>query len=203
MKIKGIALLLSGFCILVFIMQLVFPSTTGLILLDQNSFSQPWRFLTAIFAHGGAGHLLYNIFALALFGSILEYNIGSRKFALIFFVTGIVANIIAVNFYPSSLGASGAIFGVIGAIVVLRPSLVVWAFGLPMPMFVAGILWAAGDIIGIFVPSNVGNIAHLAGMAIGLLFGAVYRNWRYQTRPPTRAYINENHIRDWENRYLS
>ncbi|HLC53811.1 MAG TPA: rhomboid family intramembrane serine protease [Candidatus Nanoarchaeia archaeon] len=203
MKIKGIALLLSGFCILVFIMQLVFPSTTGLILLDQNSFSQPWRFLTAIFAHGGAGHLLYNIFALALFGSILEYNIGSRKFALIFFVTGIVANIIAVNFYPSSLGASGAIFGVIGAIVVLRPSLVVWAFGLPMPMFVAGILWAAGDIIGIFVPSNVGNIAHLAGMAIGLLFGAVYRNWRYQTRSPTRAYINENHIRDWENRYLS
>ena len=196
-------MLLSGFCILVFIMQLVFPSTTGLILLDQNSFSQPWRFLTAIFAHGGAGHLLYNIFALALFGSILEYNIGSRKFALIFFVTGIVANIIAVNFYPSSLGASGAIFGVIGAIVVLRPSLVVWAFGLPMPMFVAGILWAAGDIIGIFVPSNVGNIAHLAGMAIGLLFGAVYRNWRYQTRSPTRAYINENHIRDWENRYLS
>ena len=58
----------------------------------------------------------------------------------LFFISGILANLISVNFYNSSLGASGAIFGVIGALVVVRPWMFVWAFGLPLPMIVAGIL---------------------------------------------------------------
>jgi len=187
---------------LFFIIQIVVPGFTDAFLLEPSAWYQPWRFVTSIFLHGDVSHILYNMFALVLFGSILESLIGSRRFTLVFFVTGIAANLIAVNFYTSSLGASGAIFGVIGALILVRPTLVVWAFGLPMPIFIAGILWAAGDVIGLFVPSNVGNIAHLSGLALGLIFGAFYRNWNQKPIPREKVYIREGTARDWEERYL-
>jgi len=120
-------------------------------------------------------HLLYNLFALALFGSILEKFAGGKKFLLIFFLSGIFANVIAVNFYPSSLGASGAIYGILGALAIIKPLMIVWAFGLPMPMFIASILWTIGAVLGIFMPGNVGHIAHLSGIFIGVLFGIILR----------------------------
>ncbi len=194
------ALWLSLICIIIFILQIAISGFTELFLLDIEKYFEIWRFLTSIFLHGDLAHLLYNLFALALFGSFLEGLIGSRKFFAVFFVTGIIANLIAVNFYPSSLGASGAIFGIIGALIIVRPSLMVWAFGLPMPIFIAGILWAIGDLIGIFVPSNVGNIAHLAGMASGLIMGSFYRDWkeRRETRNKERIIIDEKSMRNWE-----
>ncbi len=198
MKFKGYALILSGFCIVIFLFQFAILSFTGFFLLDESSWIQPWRFITAIFLHGSFSHLLYNLFALALFGSILEGIIGGRRFLIVFFITGILANLIAVNFYPSSLGASGAIFGVIGAITIVRPTLIVWAYGLPMPMFIAGALWAIGDIIGIFVPSNVGNIAHLAGLAAGLIIGAFYRDWNKSDKSENSLVLDERNVRKWE-----
>jgi membrane associated rhomboid family serine protease len=174
-KFKFYALKLCGFMFVIFLIQLLFNGFTEFFLLDSNSDVEIWRFFTAIFLHGGLAHLLYNIFALALFGSMLERFIGSRRFLVVFFVTGILANVVSFNFYDSSLGASGAIFGVIGALIAIRPLMFVWAFGFPMPLFVAGIIWATGDLIGIFVPSNVANIAHLSGMFFGLIFGLLYR----------------------------
>lgn len=174
-RFRFYALKLCGIMFVIFLIQLFFSSFTDLFLLNSNAFVQLWRFVTAIFLHGGLPHLLYNIFALALFGSMLERMIGSRRFLIVFFVTGILANIISVNFYDSSLGASGAIFGVIGALVVIRPLMFIFAFGFPMPLFVAGIIWAAGDLIGLFVPSNTANLAHLSGMFFGLVLGFIYR----------------------------
>jgi membrane associated rhomboid family serine protease len=169
------ALKLCGIMFLVFVVQLLFSSFTDLFLLNSNAFIEVWRFFTAIFLHGGFAHLLYNTFALALFGSMLERLIGTRRFLIVFFVTGIIANLISVNFYDSSLGASGAIFGVIGALVAIRPLMIIFAFGFPMPLFIAGIIWASGDLIGLFVPSNVANLAHLSGMFFGLIIGFLYR----------------------------
>ncbi len=104
---------------ILFLTQLLISGFTELFLLNSSSYLQIWRFVTAIFLHGGLAHLLYNIFALALFGSMLERLIGSTRFLMVFFVTGVLANIVSVNFYDSSLGASGAIFGVIGALIVI------------------------------------------------------------------------------------
>ena len=193
---------LAGICVLVFILQTAFSGFTELFLLNSNSFIQPWRFVTAIFLHGDLGHLIYNLFALVLFGSMLERLVGSKRFLAVFFITGIGANLFSVFFYPSSLGASGAIFGIIGSLIVVRPTLVVFAFGLPMPMFIAGILWALGDVIGLFVPSNVGNIAHLSGLAIGLLLGAFYRDWRRRRIPRERSGLDEGFMRRWEDVHL-
>jgi membrane associated rhomboid family serine protease len=184
MKFNFYAIKLVGICFLVFILQIIFSGFTGLFDLNQMSFFEPWRFLTAIFLHGSLTHLLFNCFALALFGSILEGSVGGKRFLWLFFLTGIFANLIAVNFYDSSLGASGAIYGVLGALVALRPFMIVWAFGMPMPMIIAGVIWAAGSVLGIFYPSNVGDIAHLSGIVFGFFIGLGMRKWykRYGRR---------------------
>jgi len=167
---------LSLLCIIVFLLQQI-PSFTELFLLNKAVFQgEIWRLVTAIFLHGSLIHLVYNLFALLLFGLILEKTIGSKKFLLVFFVSGIIANIISVNYYDSSLGASGAIMGIIGALTIIKPMMLIWAFGLLLPMFVAAIIWITGDILGIFgFEQGVGNIAHLSGIAIGMLFGMFLR----------------------------
>src|SRR3989344_1625873 len=106
------ALKLCGLMFIVFLIQLFVDGFTDLFLLDSSAFVQVWRFFTSMFLHGGIAHLLYNVFALGLFGSMLERFIGSKRFLFVFFVTGFLANLISVNFYDSSLGASGSIFGI-------------------------------------------------------------------------------------------
>ncbi|MEI6732051.1 MAG: rhomboid family intramembrane serine protease [archaeon] len=201
-RYKGYAFWIAGICVVLFLLQLV-SGITDLFVLDASKKLEIWRYLTSIFLHGGLAHLFYNMFALILFGSILERTIGGKKFLIVYFVSGIIANIFAVFFYSSSLGASGAIFGIIGALVIIRPGMTVWAFSLPMPMFLAGILWAVGDLIGAVAflsgspISNTGNLAHLSGMAIGLILGAVYRDWSPKVRKQIH-YVDENRIREWE-----
>jgi len=204
MKFKFFALWLALLCIIMFVLQLAIPGFTDSLVLNQQSFIQPWRFVTAIFLHGSFAHILYNLFALVLFGLILEKLIGSAKFLVVFLISGIFANIISVNFYPSSLGASGAIFGIIGAVAVLKPLMTVWAFNLPMPMFIAAILWAIGDTLGIFMPSSTANIAHLNGLALGLLAGLIFRLRKNEN--PEVSYkleIPEHQMREWEDRFVS
>jgi hypothetical protein len=191
---KYFAFWLSGICVVMFIFQLVIPSFTDTLILNQSAFSEPWRFVSAIFLHGSIIHLIYNLFALLMFGFILEKKIGSWKFLSLFLIGGIVANLIAVNFYSSSLGASGAIYSVIGCLTLLMPMLTVWAFSLPMPMFVACIVWAAGDIIQTFIPSDIGTIAHLSGLAVGLLFGLFIRLKEKQNKSQNK--LNYFHIRE-------
>jgi membrane associated rhomboid family serine protease len=174
MRVRYVSLILPVISILVFILQKFIPGFTEMFLLNQSSIPQIYRFLTAIFLHGSVGHLLYNCFAMAFFGIILEKQIGTNKFLGVFFLSGIIANLISVNFYNSSLGASGAIMGVIGVLALIKPLMMVWAFGLILPMFLVAIIWVLGDILGIFIPDNVGNIAHLSGMAVGVLFGIIF-----------------------------
>lgn len=202
MKNRFFALWISAICIVVFVLQLLIPGFTETLLLDSSAYSQVWRFVTSIFLHGDIMHIAYNLFALISFGSILEKLIGSNKFLLVFLVTGILANIISVNFYDSSLGASGAIFGVIGALIIVRPMLVVWAFGLPMPIFIAGILWVGVDLLGVLSPSNVANIAHLSGMFFGLILGLLFRDWRNEKHKDNEIRFNEKEVRNWEDVYM-
>lgn len=197
-KFKFYALWMCLICIGVFILQ-QFSGFTELFVLNQSAIPQIWRFVTAVFLHGSLPHLLYNLFALALFGSILEKLIGGKKFLFVFFISGIIANLIGFNFYDSSLGASGAVYGILGALAAVRPMMMIWAFGFPMPMFIAAILWVVGSVLGIFMPSNIGHIAHLSGIIIGLLIGIFLREKRRAVR---KIEISEPDIRRWEERYM-
>ena len=206
MKYNFYALKLTAICVIVFILQLIIPGLTDAFVLNGRAYYEFWRFFTAIFLHGSLTHILFNGFALALFGSMLEPLIGGKRFLYVFFITGMAANVVSVNFYPSALGASGAIFGVIGALIFIRPGLLVWAFGLPMPIIVAGLIWAVGDFIGLFVPSDVGNIAHLSGMFFGLLLGAYFKSYYLRIKENRTKFqpimIDERKMRDWEDSYL-
>jgi len=181
MKSKFYSLKILLILIVVFILQITIRGFTELFILNSIALTdlQIWRFLTAIFLHGSLTHLLFNIFALFFFGLFLEKDVGSDKFLLIFISSGILANLISVNFYEASLGASGAIYGVIGALVIIRPLMMVWTFGLIMPLFIAAFLWVTADILrtlGAFGPTNIGSIAHLSGIFIGLILGFVFRS---------------------------
>lgn len=199
---RNYTLWIMGICVVLFVIQMVVPGFTEAFLLDQNKPLEIWRFITSMFLHGDITHILYNMLALFMFGLALEKFVGGKRFLIIYFASGIVANLIAINFYQSSLGASGAIFGIIGALVIIRPSLTVWAFGMPMPILVAGVLWAVVDMIGVFSPSNIANIAHLSGMGIGLLLGAFYRNWNEKPTPKYRIEFDEGSVQAWEDRYI-
>jgi len=166
----------------------------------------PWQFLTAVFLHGSITHLLYNLFALVFFGIVLEKIIGSSKFLILFLISGIFANIISFFWVPNALGASGAIMAIIGVVAVLKPMMTVWAFNLPMPMFVLAIIWVVGSVLGIFGfgDQNTGHLAHLSGIFIGLFYGFYLRIKYKQTKNPSREpeVISEDYVRMWEDRHL-
>ena len=59
----------------------------------------------------------------------------------------------------------------------------VWVFGVPMPMFVAAILWALIDIVGMFAPSGIANAAHIFGLGSGIIIGLLLRKKFKEKKP--------------------
>ena len=194
------ALWLSLIIFVIFIFQLIIENFTDLFILDSRLVvPRVWTLLTAIFLHSGMVHLLYNLFGLALFGSILEHVIGSRKFLYLFFVSGLVASIVSLPFYTRVLGASGAVMGILGMLGILRPKLAVWLYGMPMPMIVALFVWGIGDVIGIYAPSGTANIAHLGGLGIGVIAGFYYRKqFKERKDEKEEVHIDEEKVKEWE-----
>jgi membrane associated rhomboid family serine protease len=160
---------------------LIFVLEYPLNLLEYFSFvpmlapSQPWRFVTSIFLHANFAHLFYNMLALFFFGLYLERLVSQKIYLTIFFTSGIFGNILFLltTFDPSipAVGASGAIYGIIGALAALRPFAIVYVYFTPMPLIVMAFIWALISFIGIFVPSQIAHAAHLSGLITGYLIG--------------------------------
>lgn len=146
-----------------------------LVLHSASVWSKPWTLLTTTFLHKDVSHIFFNMYALFLFGPMIERRIGSARFLGFYLLSGILASLGYVFFEPagSAVGASGAIMGILGLVIVLLPNLqVLFFFVVPMTMRTAGIIFALIDVIGLFNPSNgVANIAHLVGLACGLIYG--------------------------------
>lgn len=175
LKRKNTTLTLFFLCNLMFLLELIFPIDMLFSFIPILAFTQPWRFVTSIFLHANIAHLFFNMFALIMFGNYLELKIGSKRYLTIFFLAGIVGNLAYWLTDPESLipavGASGAIYGVIGALAVIQPELMVYVGYVPMPIIVAAILWALISIVGMFTPSNIAHQAHLAGLVVGAIYG--------------------------------
>jgi len=139
------------------------------------AFSRPWTFVTSIFLHANFAHLFFNMFALFMFGTYLELRIRKIDFLVLFFISGIVGNfayyLTDFNSRIPAVGASGAIYGILGALAVLYPALIVWVGYVPMPMIFAAIFWIVLNFLGLFTPSNIAYQAHLAGIFFGILYG--------------------------------
>lgn len=205
-KFTWFALKLVFICVIVFILQTLFPFITDkFALISKRILSEPYLLLTSIFLHGGVRHLMFNMFALGLFGLILENIIGSKRFLMIFFLAGIISGVGSVIFYPAALGASGAIYGILGTLGILRPKAVVWALGVPMPMFVAIGVWAFMDLVGMFAPTGVANAAHLFGLATGLVIGLYLRSNFKQEKEDEKNredLPDKERLKKWEKKWM-
>ena len=171
------AFYLLGAIVVTFLAQIIYPPLTGLFVLDPATLAQhPWTLITSMFLHGGAIHIFFNAFALFTFGPYLERIIGSMRFLAVYFASGLAGGIAYAATYwfhlvPASipaLGASGAIFGVLGAVAVLRPNLQILMWFVPMPMRVAALVWVALSLWQTAdVSSGIAGAAHLGGLVVG------------------------------------
>ncbi|OPX42014.1 rhomboid protease GluP [Ruminiclostridium hungatei] len=134
---------------------------------------QFWRFLTPVFLHADEIHLALNSYSLFIIGTQVEKLYGRRRFMLIYVVSGILGNIASFAFsINASVGASGAIFGLFGAMlyfVIKRPSLLKSGFG--ANLITAVVVNLAYGILN----KQIDNNAHMGGFIGGILVtGAVY-----------------------------
>ena len=135
---------------------------------------------TSMFMHAGALHLLGNMLILYLLGLPLEERIGTRNWGIIYFVTGIVATLSFYLLHMGSeshlLGASGAIFGIGGAFLILYPRdripmILGFFFTTRAPVWLAvGIMFAIETVlVMISIDDNVAHIAHIGGIVCGII----------------------------------
>jgi membrane associated rhomboid family serine protease len=201
---RWVALTLAAIISLIFLLQLLFPPITDELSLDSSRIlERPWTLVTYIFLHGSFSHLYSNMFALALFGSLLEKAVGFRNFLKVFFLTGVVSGLASIFFYSSVIGASGAIFGVIGVLGVLRPKMVVWAIGVPMPMIVVLVVYSALNLAGAFYPSDIAYVGHISALAAGIAIGLIWRSkYRVVEKKRKKVKIDDGYFRRWEDEYM-
>ena len=148
--------------------------------------TRPWTLITSIFAHGGFLHLLVNMIVLASLGPVLELRVGRRRFVYVFLGSGILAaaaQLVVIPAYTVVLGASGAIFGVLGALTVLVPRMpVLLLFFIPLRLWMATLGFAIISVLLVFTDpfSSIANLAHFTGILVGLIYG--YRLRRQERR---------------------
>jgi membrane associated rhomboid family serine protease len=137
-----------------------------------------WRLLTAAFLHDGLFHILINMVSLYWVGMVLEPALGSLYFAAIYFAALFAGSFGALLFSPDipTVGASGAIFGIFGALIVVahRRGIPIWQTGL-------GFVLVLNLVVSVsFRGISLGD--HLGGLAAGLLTGVMVVEWGERRR---------------------
>ena len=145
-----------------------------------------WTFLTSMFMHAGFFHLFVNMLSLFFVGTFIQKILGSKRyfwfyifsgiFAGLFFVLSSLAFNIDLNTY--AVGASGALFALIGLLMLLTPNLPVYIMFIPIPIkmkFAAPGMLVLLWLISISTGAPIGNMAHLGGLIAGLIYGFYLR----------------------------
>ena len=168
----------------------------------QNEY---WRLFTVMFLHADLMHYLFNtFFGLFLISSALERLIGSKKFALIYFLSGLGASAViflvsVITGQPSfGVGASGAIYGVLGALLFLTAYKSQWFHPKDISS-IRGLIFI--NIIFTFLVPNISVSAHIGGLISGFLLTAIINPERYVRHrkkgfeDPYDPYAHEKKIR--------
>jgi membrane associated rhomboid family serine protease len=142
-----------------------------------------WQLGTYMFLHGGLFHILFNMFALWMFGCEIERTWGSREFVKYYFLTGIGAGVftflLSINSYIPTIGASGAIFGILVAFAVMFPDRLIYLyFILPVKAKYLVAFFVVIEFLASFqhTSDGIGHFAHLGGMVIGYIY--IKLDWR-------------------------
>lgn len=158
---------------------------SGDLLYNEGAFSlryllqgrQWWRFITSMFLHADADHLAGNMLMLYMAGELVEKYVGKRKFAILYFFSGISGSLLYAVYeffagrYADTIGASGAVFGVIGALLVI----VIRNRGRYADITVGrmGFMIVYMIYMGLRT-SNVNNAAHIGGLLGGIILTGFY-----------------------------
>jgi rhomboid protease GluP len=140
---------------------------------------QPWRFITAIFLHGGLLHIGFNMWVLMDIGPMVEEMYGSARYFFLFVVTGAAGYVVSSFFGHLSVGASGSLLGLIGLLLAAttgRKSLSAQALRSALIRWLVYI-----GVLG-FMFSGTDNAAHAGGLITGYLLGRLMAD-----RPPAGA----------------
>jgi membrane associated rhomboid family serine protease len=143
-------------------------------------FKEYWRLITSGFLHVSWKHLLFNMISLLMFSFLLEADLGSVQFLVLYFGSLLGGDLLSLfihrhNSDYSSVGASGAICGVIFAAIALYPGMSVSLLGIiPIPGWLYGIAYVLFAIYGIKSRNdNIGHDAHLGGALVGMLIAII------------------------------
>ncbi len=171
--------------VIVFIIQNIYPQMTVTLGLSPREFFQDfpnklYQPLTYMFLHGGLGHIFFNMFALWMFGTEVEFTWGSKRFGRFYLLAGLAGAVLSMAVKSSQIapiiGASAAIYGVLAAYWVMFPERYLYIYFL-IPIKVK---WAIPGIMllgFLFGGANIAHFAHLGGALFGLLY--MKADWRW------------------------
>lgn len=139
-------------------------------LIEEGQF---WRFITAAFLHGGLIHIVFNMMALKVIGVQVEQIYGWKKYLLIYFSAAMGGSILSYMLSPKSIsvGASGAVFGLLGAMLVFgfrKKDIIGKSFVLNIIQVIA-----LNIVIGLSVPS-IDNWGHIGGLILGGITALIF-----------------------------
>jgi len=133
---------------------------------------EPWRLVTSLFVHGGVMHLALNMFSLWLLGLMLEQRVGAWRLLAVYLASGIAASAATVWYHASginSTGASGAIFGLYGFMLVLLLSKKMVLDKSDRRAMLGLVIYLVLSNLISGLTGNIDNIAHVGGLLMGLL----------------------------------
>ena len=136
--------------------------------MDKN-YLELYRLITSIFLHGGLLHIMCNMYSLYVIGQQLESFFGKIKYTIIFIGSGVIGNLLSMAFLQDSyisVGASGAIFGLLGSLLYFGYHYRVYLSGVIKSQIIPLII--LNLLIG-FLATNINNLAHIGGLIGGIL----------------------------------
>lgn len=138
----------------------------------------PWQLITYQFMHGSFTHILFNMFMLWMFGMEIEHLMGSKKFLLFYLLCGVGAGLLQILLSPvlsdslaPTIGASGAVYGIMIAFAMFFPDRYVFIYFLiPIKAKYLIAILVVFEFLSVNEPSVVAHLAHIGGAVTGFIF---------------------------------
>lgn len=175
--------------IAIYLLQMSVPGMTRLLaLVPALLLTRPWTIVTYMFAHStfGLTHILFNMFALYIFGPRVELRLGGAQFIRMYTIAGITGGLLSLFFtpYASIVGASGAVFGVQLAFAMFYPRDKIYIWGvIPVEARVLVIIMTVMTLYGGI--KGGGGVAHFAHLG-GYLGAFLYLRWAKKQSPSAK-----------------
>jgi rhomboid protease GluP len=131
--------------------------------------SQPWRFVTAIFLHGGLLHIGFNMWVLMDIGPMVEELYGSARYLFLYVATGVAGYLLSSSVGHLSVGASGSLLGLIGVLLAATTGRKSMAAQALRSALIRWLIYLA--VLGFLTRGSTDNFAHMGGLASGYLLG--------------------------------